>query len=257
MPPSLAEVQRWLAQVFTEPRGIGAIATDDPRWLWLQAAPPLSRAERAHIYAEAYFLRLSENLEATFPRLVHALGEDDFRRAVAHYLHQHPSSVFQIQLTGAKFPAFVADFLGETAPWAGPLATLEWAQVALRYHAGGVGPVIPGEPPLQLSQAFQILHLPWTVHGDSPLPEAVDITLWKQGYTVLFEPLAALDYCVLRGLSAGQPLVSVCDELAATLDPSPEEVSHCLQQWVSRGVIQVVVPGAGVPVEASSFNDRR
>ena len=75
--PSLAELQKWLRWIVTDPRGV-APALAEPRphgkgrryqepaiqgLSWIEEQPPLTVTARLDIYAEAYFARIVEVLD--------------------------------------------------------------------------------------------------------------------------------------------------------------------------------------------------
>ncbi len=72
----------------------------------------LDAVERLEIYARAYYARLVECLEAEFPILARAVGEELFREFAVGYLECYPSRSYTLNHLGARF----ADYLAETFP---------------------------------------------------------------------------------------------------------------------------------------------
>ena len=126
--PSLRELQTWLRWLLTDPRGVDEALGDPkpsvehyperytsptPSYLQFIDRPPgASQESRLGVYAEAYFSRLVEALQADFPRLHWALGQNEFERLVAHYLKAHPSQTFTIGEVGRSLPVFMQSLRG-------------------------------------------------------------------------------------------------------------------------------------------------
>ena len=135
--PPLADLQCWLRWVFTDPAGPSAALTGKadgargpeprPRLINWISGGTASAEERLAVYSNAYFSRLLEMLESTFPATRRILGETGFRRLAADYLREHPSSSPLIEAAGEHFPGFVAGHeVCATHPFLPDLARLEW-----------------------------------------------------------------------------------------------------------------------------------
>ena len=161
--PELADLQRWLRWIITEPRGIrkaletparaGVHSTKarvepQPRLLeMIVDAPPLPRDQRLGVYADAYFLRLLECLETDFPATRRALGKEAFAPLVADYLQNHPSSSPNVGDLGEAMPVFLRTHaLVREFPYLAELALLEW-EIIRSLHA----PRLPALDPAQLA----------------------------------------------------------------------------------------------------------
>jgi hypothetical protein len=141
--PSLAEVQRWMRWVITEPRGIREALTSpwtldpalahrykepDRQLRVIEEAAPLSTHDRLDVYANAYFYRLLESLGADYMAVHRVLGEERFHDLVAHYLMRYPSNSPNIGDLGEEFPRFIKDSpLSNPFPFLHELALLERA----------------------------------------------------------------------------------------------------------------------------------
>ncbi len=131
-PPSLADLQTWLAGVITDPRGPKNIPLD--RIEELVETPHFPVLERLSVYADAYFLRLLETLSENFPATRRALGDDGFRRAAAEYLLRNPSRSPSVENLGERFPEFFKDYpLSAGFPFLPDLAKLEWTVLVSLY----------------------------------------------------------------------------------------------------------------------------
>jgi len=135
-------VQRWFQAVVTHPEGVegGAESEEAQRLIRLRQgeleavirrSKSLTAAERMAIYANAYYARLLECMEAWFPVLKSALGEEVFNSFAFEYLQRYPSKSYTLDRLGENF----SRFLDETRPdpeeggWPDfliDLATLEW-----------------------------------------------------------------------------------------------------------------------------------
>src|SRR5258708_1926287 len=123
--PSLAEIQRWMRWVITEPRGIQA-ALNSPWTLdaslagrykepkrqleIIEEAAPLSTHDRLDVYANAYFYRLLESLAADYTAVQRVIGEEKFHDLAAHYLMRYPSHSPNIGDLGEAFPRFIKGY---------------------------------------------------------------------------------------------------------------------------------------------------
>jgi len=130
-PPRLAELQGWLARVWTTPAGVDA-ALKTPHGSaaarWVTEAPPLKARDRLAVYSDAYFSRLLESLGADFPAVKRVLGEGDFRVLVAAYLEGKGSDSPNITDLGRGLLAAAARHaLSKRHPYLGDLCRLEWA----------------------------------------------------------------------------------------------------------------------------------
>ena len=141
--PSLAEIQRWMRWVITEPRGVreavsspwtldSALANryKEPMRQWdvIEEAAPLTTHDRLGVYANAYFYRLQESLAADYKTVQRVLGEEKFHEMIAHYLMRYPSHSPNIGDVGEAFPGFIKEHpLSEQFPFLHELALLERA----------------------------------------------------------------------------------------------------------------------------------
>jgi hypothetical protein len=263
-PPTLAELQSWLRWIITEPRGVAAALAAPagepaPRCLGaIVDAPPLDRAERLDVYAEAYFARLAETLGKDFPAIRAALGETDFHRLCARYLKQHPSRSFTVSDAGRALPGFLAAGDAETArlPWLADLAALEWAVLEAFFtdRAPALDPARLAEIPpeawaearLRLDPTCRLLAVRWAVDGTwrtgaEPAREAAHLLVHRAGGCVTVERLEPAAARLLGLVAEGLPLgraINALDAEGAERDFPP--VNEWFQDWVRAGVIREV-----------------
>jgi len=141
--PSLAELQRWMRWIITEPRGIREALTSpwtlDPslanrykeperQLKVIEEAAPLSAQDRLDVYANAYFYRLLESLGVDYMAVRRVIGDENFHDLVAHFLMRYPSNSPNIGDVGETFPAFInGHALSAQFPFLHELAVLERA----------------------------------------------------------------------------------------------------------------------------------
>jgi len=141
--PSLADLQRWLRWIITDPRGVDAALAGkagevDAGWIesepkprqlgMVVATPTASSVARVGIYASGYFWRLHDALAADFPGVREILGAGRFQRLAAEYLIKHPSRSPNLADLGCSFSRFSLDReLREEFPFLPDLASLEWS----------------------------------------------------------------------------------------------------------------------------------
>ncbi|WP_437223424.1 putative DNA-binding domain-containing protein [Planctomicrobium sp. SH661] len=119
-PYSLDVVQRWMLSVITHPHGIATgmaspLAREQIDLHADQLESVIDRSlactseERLAIYSHAYFARLIECLEAEFPAVRQAVGDEAFRAFAAGYLKEHPPASYTLNTLGSRFPDYLAD----------------------------------------------------------------------------------------------------------------------------------------------------
>ncbi len=117
MSESLAELERWMQVLLTHPEGPGAGAASAEARAVLSTNIPdvflpsheLTGEERVGVYAEMYFARLIEVLEAEFPALVSFLGHGRAHELLHAYVIAHPSRHYSLNVFGKGLEAFVRD----------------------------------------------------------------------------------------------------------------------------------------------------
>lgn len=275
-PPSLPSLQRWLRWAFTDPRGPeAALAGAVPAKLrlplrkeplprqapWVAEAPPAGRARRLEIYADAYFLRLSDNLASDFPSLRAALDEDAFRRLCADFLSRHPSRSPVAGLVGKPLPAFLKGQAAvQRAPWLTDAAALDWAVLeALQsdrsapLDAQALG-AVPGDAwprvRLHLDATVRLLDVAWPVErawtarlegrrAARPLmPVPGTLLIWRDEDWARVRRLPPLEALALRSLQKGEPLGQALRRVAAA---GGADTSPWLASWARDGVLKGVV----------------
>jgi hypothetical protein len=293
-PRSLDVVQRWFQAVVTHPEGVegGAESEEAQRLIRLRQgeleavirrSKSLTAAERMAIYANAYYARLLECLEAFFPVLKSALGEEVFASFAFEYLQRYPSKSYTLDRLGESF----ARFLDETRP--GPeaggwpdflidLATLEW-----NIHQVFDGPGVEFQPLLtaEALQAFpverfaesrlvpvpclRLLAFRYPVNayytaartaeeGEEvpiPDPEPERVALSRRDFVVRRYPLDPPQYAllekILAGATVGEAIATAADASGLDDDALAAGLQSWFRLWVAEGFFQAINPATGTP----------
>lgn len=156
---NLESLQQWLLSAIQFPhtkqdQEIEAVIAD--------ANGQLSPTERIGIYARSFHGRLLQSLEAEYPVLKHALGEELFAQFASGYLHSYPPNSYTLTHLGKNFPKYLRQTRPEDSSELWPeflidLATLERTFFEV-YH--GDGPENSDHPPATKPQ--EIANEPWT-----------------------------------------------------------------------------------------------
>ncbi len=214
----------------------------------------LSRAERLHIYADAYVWRLRDVLADDYPRVAAIVGAERFDALARTYLARHPSTHPSLRHLGAHLAGTV-ERCRDLPPYIADLARLEWVRRDVfdapdcePLGAEALRAVAPGEwPTLRLApiRALRVLRLAWDVHevwggGDAPAaPSATSIRVWRgDAYRVYHAPMEPREADALARLIAGDPLERVCAPFGDL--PPLEAAQHAtalLARWLEDGIV--------------------
>lgn len=118
IPQSLYDVQRWMMDVITHPKGstAGAAATATDKTNTLAGRKPhavvvrsknLTSRERIEIYGNMYFWRLQDCLEGDFQSVKYAVGNAEFAELCKSYLVKYPSRYYNLNRLGDRFSKFL------------------------------------------------------------------------------------------------------------------------------------------------------
>ncbi len=262
-PSELLAVQRRFKTLILSPDKQDS-SSADLNWL----APP--RAEQgAEIYAEAYGLRMSQELAMRFPCCQNLLSER-FTSLARDYLNQTASLSPLLQLFGQAFPAFLAQAL-PAEPWLGELARYEWAHFETLHRQEAIaGTFLPLDQVLNqadhqaqnpsLNQGSFVLKLnptlylqlsDWLLDADTlskkPTQQVVALLIWKHAGCLYHESRPVAAYHLLKALQSGQSLERACETHGLT----PEQLHQWFSDWGRKGVILGFAP-ASIPVSQAS-----
>jgi hypothetical protein len=243
-------------------RGHGAPSLPDATAL-VTGDARASAAERIHVYQHMYRARLTEALEAQFPRLSRWLGADAFAEVVAAYVTDEPSRHPSLRFIGRRFPDWLAARAPAEArhPALAELARLEWAredvfdaadQTTLTLETvRGWPPDRFGEIPLCLVTAHRVLRLArpvaalWDAIGpaagsaearviDEAAATAIDgesLLVWRQGIAVFHRVINAEEAAALDLMAEGTTFGAMCEALCEAR-PEQEAAAQAFA-WLS------------------------
>ncbi|MGE5086175.1 MAG: putative DNA-binding domain-containing protein [Bacillota bacterium] len=93
----------------------------------LQPAGRLSVEQAFEFYHQGYISRLTEVLSETFESVRRVIGVEHFNNLCAQYIESHPSTSYNLNKYGHRFPQFlVTTALGKEWPFIEDLAHFEW-----------------------------------------------------------------------------------------------------------------------------------
>ncbi len=132
---TLGEIQNWLSTVITDPHGAGhALSESTIKPEQYIHSTEIDALSRLNVYAEAYFSRIVECLEADFKTTQQIVGDDAFRQLIADYLIEHPSRSANIGEVGRQLPKFILGHPYATEiPYLADVIAFEWAAVESFY----------------------------------------------------------------------------------------------------------------------------
>jgi hypothetical protein len=200
-----------------------------------------------------YWLRLRDALREGFSAVRAGLGDARFDALAAGFLRAHPSTHFSLDRFGAPFASFLR---GPEPAWA-DVAALEWARGESFLCPDGatapfealqaIPPAAWGEVHLRAQPSVRCLGLANdplpTLRAqregravEAPGPAAVQLVVWRRGFTVFHAPVSGRELEALQALEAGAPLVDV-------LTPFGEDAPaafEALRSWFDEGMVGAV-----------------
>ncbi len=278
---SLRDLQLWMRWIITDPRGVEEALHQPPQGTekhlsrYLEPQPsarkciaeqkPLSLVSRLSIYAEAYFLRLVDAMQADFSRLFLILGEHRFQKLVADYLKAYPSQNSNIGEVGRHLSSFIQDY-PETVdtPFLAALADLEWQSIEV-FYADDFEEFDPRElsrlqedewsqlklfmnPSSRILSSLWPLDIFWRLEEESdPLslaknPQEKNFLLWRQKGLVNFQMIPAQEAfafkCFQEGKNLSETLEEVTEHFAREdADALSASVMSFFSRWITDGLI--------------------
>jgi len=225
----------------------------------LADAGGLAKADRAHIYFNAYRVRLLDTLKDSFDKTWAWLGDDRFESTALAWIADHPPRQFSLRPFGDTF----ADWLGAAWPddpevselarldWAmrqafdgadaEPVtgATLadfgddEWAQVVFRLHPTAQWLVV----------TRNTLDL-WHAMDRSDAPPQVDVLarpgrllVWRKGFQPHFRSIDDDEAAMLEAMASGTPFAAACESVTA--EDARTLIGGWLARWLDDGLLVV------------------
>lgn len=256
-PPTLRELQRWLAARVLPAEQASVLATDGAAFAeWLRLPDGVEREERIAVYVNGYPARIHESLAETFPAVAHVVGARAFDALVHRYVAAVPLLSYNLNDAGAELSGFLrGDELATGLPFLPDLAELEW-RVAAAFHACDEGPLDPASlmgwsldqwesARLRFQPSVALVRSEWPIldvwnHRETPVEE-IDIDLrerpqqalvFRSGFSVQCQELTADAAEILAALLDGQPLGEVGASAGEDTD-----VSALFATWMQSGLI--------------------
>jgi hypothetical protein len=228
----------------------------------------MTAAERAGIYANAYFYRLLDALKEDFSATFAVAGADEFHNLITGYLIAHPPTEPSLHYAGR----YLADYLGgspmfERWPFMADLARLERALIE-SFHAADAPALdraavqsIPAEKwpaiGLRFHPAAHLLNLQWRVDAilravvqNCELPQAlaepVTLIVWRKQAQVLHRPAEPAEAMALNLIERGSDFGTVCEAISAVEveDDLPKLINRLLVRWLDDGLLLSQTVGA-------------
>jgi hypothetical protein len=223
-------------------------------------------AERLHIYASAYRLRLEEALAANYPMLQTHLGPQAFVAVALEYLDGHPSTYVSIRTFGNHLAQWLAGHRANE-PWLAELARLEWA-LGCAFDARDAAPIdieslaaVGAEDwsilTFRFSAAVQRLSLTTNApalyqaatDGQSTpaghvLPATGEWLVWRTSLQAHYRSLAKAEAIGLDTLLAGGTFADACERLAEFGDEAsvPAMAAAFLKRWLlDEHIVELVL----------------
>jgi hypothetical protein len=266
-----------MQSVITHPGGVAAGLESEEARQHIDVAPAdvetviapsqsQSSEDRLAIYARAYYARLLECLQAEFPVLLTALGEELFNEFAFAYLQKYPSRSYTLDHLGRDFAAYLMETRresgGDTDAWLdflADLASLEW-NIAEVFD----GPGVEGQPLLDANQLLEILPERWPaarlvavpclrlLRCDFPIddyyralrdgqepgppdPEEIFLAITRRDYVVRHYRITPPQHAILTGLLAGEPVeAAVMRGAELVSDDQFDAFAGDLRTWFSR-----------------------
>jgi hypothetical protein len=259
-PPTLRELQRWLAARVLPPEQAAALGTEGAALLgWLRLPEGAAPEERVAVYVNGYPARLHESLAETFPAVAHVLGPRAFDSLVHRYVAAVPLPSYNLNDAGAELARFLrSDEPSAGLPFQPDLAELEW-RVAAAFHAREQEPADAASlahwsleewerATLRFQPSVALVRSEWPIldvwnHRETPVEE-IDVDLrdrpqhvlvFRSGFSVRCEELTRAEAAILAALLDGRSLAEV-GALAAE-DGDSADASALFGTWMRNGLV--------------------
>jgi hypothetical protein len=232
--------------------------------------PPRGTVEdRWHVYAEGYFARLLEVLEAEYPAVRFVLGAEAFGSLASRHLATFPPSTFDLAHAGRHLPAYIAaDPLAEDLPFLPDLATLERA-VSEAFVAADSEPVrlervlalgarAAADVPVRLSPGTALVRSSWPTSevwkARLGKPEDVDVELearseallvHRPGERVLVTKLDEESARLVDAFKEGRSIAGALDDLVDPARPARAEIARLVAAFRRLVDLHVLTEASG------------
>lgn len=259
---SLPEAQEAFARGLFDPADVAVLAH-------LAGARGMDAAAGLAVYRNNTFSNYRGALLEAYPVILRLVGEDFFGQAADDFIRVAPSTFGDVNLYGAGFGDFLADYPGaRDLAYLPDVVRLEWA-VHRAFQAIDVAPQDATEtksgagvarlaevPPESLGALRFTLHpsagllaSPWPIlaiwranqpglDGDEAIDPASGgnrLLVMRRGHDVELEPLDAAEYRLLSALASGACLGAALE--AALAEEAAFDLGACLQRHIAAGTL--------------------
>jgi hypothetical protein len=254
MPPSLADLQRALAERILDREGAVDLESS------VCVPPNADLSARVAVYAQGYPARIREALRETFPAIANILGDGSFASLSDRYAAGVPAELRNLNHVGAGLPAFLeSDHASDELAFLPALAELEWA-VDRCFHAEWLPACdlsVCGEWSLEawacakigFQPGLALISAPWPLRElretaacerseiDVDLIDRDDrVLVYRRGFEVVVESIDSVEANAIVGLRRGEPLGGVTARLADAGECSDSVVGY-FGRWASMGLV--------------------
>lgn len=276
-------LQRWMLSIISHPGGVDEGINSIQAQREIEVHPDqldevispsqkCTSRERLAVYGNAYFTRLLECLQAEYPAVDHAVGEDAFRSFVAGYLKDYPPGSYTLNALGQFFPAYLAqtkpssqvelgweDFIIELAiverlfsdVFDGPGE--EGQQLLSEETIRAVPPEKWGEMRLITADSLRLCPCQFPVHEyissvrnartpEFSTPAPTWLVVHRVDYVVRRQAVSEVAWRLLRGLQQRQPLRAAIElamnETDTEFDVLISELGTWFRDWTVAGYFQ-------------------
>jgi len=251
--PSLREAQAAFARGLLD-------ASDAAVLAHLAGARGMDAAAGLAVYRNNTFSNYRGALREAYPVTLRLVGEDFFARAADGFIRLAPSTFGDVNLYGAGFGDFLANYPGaRELVYLPDVARLEWA-VHRAFQAIDVAPPevarLAEVPPESLDALRFTLHpsagllaSPWPIlaiwranqpdcEGDGTIDLAsggIRLLVLRRGHDVELEALGDAEYRLLSALASGARLGAALE--AALAEEAAFDLGACLQRRLAGGTL--------------------
>lgn len=217
--------------------------------------------EQLGVYSKDYYARLVSALALTFVTVEKVLGWDAFFALAKNFIRKHPSTSYNINHFGERFPKFLSssDFI-KNKPFLPDLAQLEWS-IDESFHAldqrsfdpntkANLDPSLWENAILKFQPSVKLLTSPWSFWNfwrnrknknfdfqTTPVKQKTTyILIYRTQDQVFSQTIDELEHQTLSSLLLGQPLGKVCESLAPLDQNLP--ITDWFAKWSSFGMIR-------------------
>ncbi|MCX4186689.1 DNA-binding domain-containing protein [Methylophaga sp. OBS4] len=225
----------------------------------IESTPMMSAAERLHIYANAYRLRLKEALETDYEKLHAYLGDQQFDLLMDRYIDAYPSQTTSLRFYGMDMPTILTGItpynqhaeLYELAlieqAFANSFDAADAAVITLEDFAGIAQHAWPElklgfQPSAQLLQLKTNAFAIWKALANEKTPPAAVLhdneecwLLWRRSDLIShYRPVDPAEQAALSAAVAGHSFAEICEVLLNYFseEETPMKAIGFLQRWV-------------------------